>query len=289
MQSLECPFCTHANPPGAKFCVECGAPRHLAPCEQCSAINHVDATQCHRCSAPLQPSHGQGTGKVAQRSDVAEESDSSDLERGAIEHELGLAQEEKQAIHSYQPLAEPINFSDSRSLFSEVAEKPPGRWARFVAGVSGLIVASAIAVGGYLYFRDTLMIDQAALARRNVAVTSVPPEKSAAAPSDQSTTASLPPLAKEATMSLNSGALSGEPTVRTGVDTGSEGESKPISATATGAPAGSGNPKATYAKERIAPPSISNPGEVVPPKVPCPPAVTALGLCEWLMAHTDGK
>jgi Double zinc ribbon len=55
MQSTDCPFCTHANPAGAKFCNECGSPLHLAPCRHCDAVNHVDDVQCYRCGASLAP------------------------------------------------------------------------------------------------------------------------------------------------------------------------------------------------------------------------------------------
>lgn len=53
MQPVDCPFCGHANPEGAKFCNECGSPLHLAPCKECDAVNHVNDTVCYRCGALL--------------------------------------------------------------------------------------------------------------------------------------------------------------------------------------------------------------------------------------------
>jgi len=57
MQPVDCPFCGHANPEGAKFCNECGSPLYLAPCKECEAVNHVNDTTCYRCGARLAP-HG---------------------------------------------------------------------------------------------------------------------------------------------------------------------------------------------------------------------------------------
>ena len=54
MDSSTCSFCTHPNPPGAKFCNECASPLHLKPCSQCDAVNARDADACYRCAAPFQ-------------------------------------------------------------------------------------------------------------------------------------------------------------------------------------------------------------------------------------------
>ena len=55
MVLARCPFCTHTNPHGARFCNECGSPLHLRPCERCQAVNDVLSRQCYRCNAPLRP------------------------------------------------------------------------------------------------------------------------------------------------------------------------------------------------------------------------------------------
>jgi len=49
----QCPFCSHHNPRGARFCNECGSPLHLAPCEHCDAVNEIDTRACYRCGAAL--------------------------------------------------------------------------------------------------------------------------------------------------------------------------------------------------------------------------------------------
>ena len=53
MQSVDCPFCEHANLAGAKFCNECGSPLHFAPCKHCGAVNRIDDAQCYRCGVAL--------------------------------------------------------------------------------------------------------------------------------------------------------------------------------------------------------------------------------------------
>jgi len=45
----QCLFCNHANPPGAKFCNDCGSPLHLKLCKQCEAVNGQVAKNCYKC------------------------------------------------------------------------------------------------------------------------------------------------------------------------------------------------------------------------------------------------
>jgi hypothetical protein len=58
MATLSCRFCTHANPEGAKFCNDCGAPLHLRPCPQCEAITDASEAHCHQCGASLAVTDG---------------------------------------------------------------------------------------------------------------------------------------------------------------------------------------------------------------------------------------
>src|SRR5437867_7192181 len=53
MFPLQCPFCDHPNPGGAKFCNDCGMTLHLKPCHQCTAVNHSTAKNCHKCGTEL--------------------------------------------------------------------------------------------------------------------------------------------------------------------------------------------------------------------------------------------
>ena len=53
MLAFSCSFCHHVNPPGAKFCNECGSPLRLMPCLECDALNEVGSATCHQCGAPL--------------------------------------------------------------------------------------------------------------------------------------------------------------------------------------------------------------------------------------------
>jgi hypothetical protein len=53
MPGLQCAFCDHANPEGAKFCNACGSPLNLRPCTECDAVNEDAATACYKCGADL--------------------------------------------------------------------------------------------------------------------------------------------------------------------------------------------------------------------------------------------
>jgi hypothetical protein len=55
MLALSCSLCRHVNPPGSKFCNECGSPLRLTPCLQCDAVNDVGSATCHQCGAPSVP------------------------------------------------------------------------------------------------------------------------------------------------------------------------------------------------------------------------------------------
>jgi membrane protease subunit (stomatin/prohibitin family) len=46
---VPCPKCGHANAPGAKFCVECGAKQGLATCANCQAELSPGAKFCNEC------------------------------------------------------------------------------------------------------------------------------------------------------------------------------------------------------------------------------------------------
>jgi len=103
--SLSCSFCQHVNPADAKFCNECGAPRHLAPCARCEAINDVHVDRCHACGEPLrapaavEPAHAEDAPSPARSSFVdALETIEADMApmarrgtRGHADHRLVLA------------------------------------------------------------------------------------------------------------------------------------------------------------------------------------------------------
>lgn len=62
-QSLVCPDCGHANPVGAKFCLECGHKFERGiPCPRCGNVNPAGAKFCLECgtklSAPVCPNCG---------------------------------------------------------------------------------------------------------------------------------------------------------------------------------------------------------------------------------------
>src|SRR5437867_12190404 len=49
---MECPSCRHANPPGTKFCGECGT-RLQSLCPACQTVNPPTNKFCSECGQPL--------------------------------------------------------------------------------------------------------------------------------------------------------------------------------------------------------------------------------------------
>ncbi|MBI2203544.1 MAG: zinc ribbon domain-containing protein, partial [Candidatus Rokubacteria bacterium] len=52
MSSVKCQHCAHVNPPGAKFCSECGA-RLAMHCPNCGRELLPDAKFCSECGHPV--------------------------------------------------------------------------------------------------------------------------------------------------------------------------------------------------------------------------------------------
>src|SRR2546428_6615773 len=50
---MRCPNCQTINPPGAKFCLECG--NRLVVCPNCGTANPPAAKFCIECGIPLAP------------------------------------------------------------------------------------------------------------------------------------------------------------------------------------------------------------------------------------------
>lgn len=48
---VQCLFCNHLNPTGARFCNDCGSQLHLQPCDRCGATNKRTAKTCYKCGA----------------------------------------------------------------------------------------------------------------------------------------------------------------------------------------------------------------------------------------------
>ena len=48
---IQCLFCNHLNPAGARFCNDCGSQLHLQPCDRCGATNKRTAKTCYKCGA----------------------------------------------------------------------------------------------------------------------------------------------------------------------------------------------------------------------------------------------
>jgi hypothetical protein len=82
MSTLSCRFCGHRNPPGAKFCSDCGSPLALKPCPKCEAITDVGAECCHQCGAPFDMAVA--TDAVAEAASPIQQASDIDERAGAV-------------------------------------------------------------------------------------------------------------------------------------------------------------------------------------------------------------
>jgi hypothetical protein len=260
MPPLDCPFCDHQNPAGAKFCNDCGSPLHLTPCGDCGAVNNVTDTHCWRCSGLLMPLHSpvrpasferepgvpgpQPTEHELEQELVALEQEVQDFEPAPRTTEGGarvLAQEPRGS-----------RLSDAPPFFDEVDTEPRRPRHGVMATASVAVLASAIAVGAYLYDRDRASPGSAA-------PTSPPSEPLRAAAS------TAPGVARDV------------------------GEAPPAIPTPPAGP----EPKGVDApiERHVASDAGEAPAVPAPAAAPdpsCPPAVAAMALCEWL-ARANGK
>ena len=74
--SSKCNFCDHGNPPGAKYCNDCGSPLNFKPCRECGAVNEGPVPRCYKCGAKFLDQdagieHGRDTGPTANVSTLA--------------------------------------------------------------------------------------------------------------------------------------------------------------------------------------------------------------------------
>lgn len=97
MSTLSCRFCAHRNPPGAKFCSDCGSPLALKPCPKCEAITDVDAELCRQCGAPFDS---------AVATDAAAEAASPIGQTGDIEERAGALGVPRESLHVPESLAD---------------------------------------------------------------------------------------------------------------------------------------------------------------------------------------
>jgi len=162
MPPPDCPFCEHRNPAGAKFCNECGSPLHLTPCGDCGAVNNVTDTHCWRCSGLLLPLHSPVWFEDSEREPGARERQptAQELEQELVALEQGVqdfeqapgATEKESRMLAQEPRGP--NPSVAPPPFDEVDAEPRRRRHGFMVAASVAALASAIAVGAYLYDRD---------------------------------------------------------------------------------------------------------------------------------------
>jgi len=125
----QCLFCDHDNPPGAKFCNECGSPLHLRPCWQCNAINDVASESCYKCGAAYAPASPSSAGDAP----TPVETDLPDPSLAAT------------ATATTTTLA----ASDSGR-----AVRGSRSWRRLAVALPPLALLGIVAIGSYLAYRD---------------------------------------------------------------------------------------------------------------------------------------
>ncbi len=252
----DCPFCSHQNPAGAKFCNECGSPLHLLPCGDCGAVNSLTDTHCWRCGGLLLPPYLPAQGEDSARAPDAPERQPAEFdqppaapEEDARELEQRLVALE-QKVQGFEPVprtgaARPgrvehfsgeSNLPDPRSLFVRADDPSPGRRHGFLVTAFIVVLGSAIAVGAYLRDRGGALPE--------TAVAPVPsPAPRAELPAAPHVVPDVAPASAPATPP----------------------EPKAVDAVAAGRAASGGDETAAPA-----------------PEPSCPPAVEAMALCEWL-------
>jgi len=252
----ECTFCHHRNPPGAKFCNECGSPLHLAPCEVCGAINNLTDTHCWQCDGALRPpkplmrdedfERDPGTSAPELEQPLtASEQDYGKLERKLAARELTAPGLDK-APNADDPRPRRLeqasrdsNIPEPRSLFVQADGAPRSRWHGLMAAVFVVAVGSAIAVGAYLHVRDA-----------------TPPE----------------PIASRASPSGTRAEASTEPRV-----------APDVAAVPPVMPAPTTRPEPEDRDRPMEPPVASDTDKAPAAAPSCPPPVEAMALCEWLV------
>ena len=292
MQALDCPFCAHANPAGAKFCNECGSPLHFAPCRSCDAINRVGDELCHRCGAPLtsrasaayEDSAPPPVGLDEQARWVEVElrrfGDASASGPAPIEHEIraddAIEPEPEHTVAEPEPHRDSevasdayagvrretvlpykeLRIPEARSLSSEITDRP-SRWRELGAGVAALLVVLTVVAAGYRHYAETLLPRAPEEPRATIDAPSRP-EFTGPAPS----ATTVPAVADSA------------PLVKD-LPPPAPAESLPIPAPF--------RPEVAHTSDAAVKPL---PEPVPPVKLApaCPPAVAALSLCDWV-AH----
>jgi Double zinc ribbon len=152
MVALECPFCGHANPGGAKFCNACGSHLLLKVCNHCQAVNDQSVKHCYECGAEfLVPSTSPEDAARAAcarlqellRSNPPPLAAANDTAASAAPAEVGVAPEPAAIAESPVPRR------------AEILRRKARRSARNTALLTAALM-SLIAVSAYFVFQHPL-------------------------------------------------------------------------------------------------------------------------------------
>jgi hypothetical protein len=152
----DCPFCNHRNPPGAKFCNECGSPLHLAPCEICGAVNNLTDTHCWQCDAALRDPGISAPRPAELKQPSAAEQDEELAQKlaavGLTPPELDQVPEtNRPRTRRVEGVSRHSSIPEPTSLFVQADDAPRSRWHGLMTTVLVAAVGSAIAIGAYVH------------------------------------------------------------------------------------------------------------------------------------------
>ncbi len=214
MTLAPCPFCTHSNPAGARFCNECGSPLHLLPCEHCEAVNDALSRDCYRCGAPLRSeAHREPMGTLAYadvgdalvdreattvvlaygdeprtplRATAAWSPAGTDVERESLSMRDPAAVLDAATAHEREPLMDTLAADDNAE--GRVAHHVASSARPFVAFVAALSIVGLAALGGYTFIQR---------GEAPIEAQPLPPPIPAPAAADVPTPPAEPPQARE--------------------------------------------------------------------------------------------
>jgi hypothetical protein len=183
MFPLQCPFCDHANPDGARFCNACGSRLHLRMCNQCEAVNDQDVKNCYQCGTefPVSSTTPEAAARAAcarlqqllrSHPPVSPVPAPTTASATTTDTDVGFE-------HGHAPIPESVVESDdgTRHQPGEAASAPgqevevPSRELRSLnrrrsisrvapATVLSTVLLSAVAVSAYYVFRDPVQLTE---------------------------------------------------------------------------------------------------------------------------------
>ena len=160
---LPCLFCKHPNPADAIFCNVCGTQLSLRPCQQCGAIEELNAENCHKCGAAFTlPAQSEHQAPLA----ASTPGDTRSAEMLVTQSVTGKAgaPAEFQAAAQKIPSQTDLNMTRSRQ--------------RWIAAIAVLLVVLAIDIFSvYFYYAEPEQLAKAEIEKTTVALQATPAQR----------------------------------------------------------------------------------------------------------------